>query len=351
MRSLVHYLPEFVIVALLGAATGVTVLDYALWGIDPTAFAVCWGLATIASVSLFFAVRRSGADWHRELRKIFLISLIVAVVGVFAGYGNLATDEGRTTIAYGQEMVHLINPYTTQLTLNYQVYVFNVWQNSVTSVSYDTYLPLISFVQVPGTGATGYSLLCIAMWAGMVYVVRNDEFASLTLASPVVALVASNGFNDIPVLFLMTLSLRGWTGTKAKVVEYLTYGMKQFANVFWILFYLLQRQWLRAVLVVVITLAILAPFILWSPSGVYCQVMTLGLGPGCPSSGSRGFADLYDHWNYYLWPLWIYALFREGIHARLRWLRAHVIPPSHAASRDPDASKGADEVPLRTNGY
>ncbi len=335
MRPLIHYLPEFVIAALLGSVTTVTVLEYAVWGIIVPLFAVSWGLATIASVSLHFAVRRSGADWHRELRKIFLISLVVAVVGVFAGYGSIVTDEGRTTIAYGQEMVQLINPYTTQLTLHYQVHVFNLWQNSVTSVSYDTYLPLVSFVQIPGTGAVGYSLLCIAFWAGMVYLLRNDEFASLTLASPIVALIASNGFNDIPALFLMTLSLRGWSGTKAKVVEYLTYGMKQFANAFWIVFYLLQRQWVRAVLVVVITLVIVSPFLIWEPSGIYCQALTLGLGPGCASSGSRGLSDLWDHWNYYLWPLWVYALFREGIHRRLAWLRAHGSARPQAPVRDP----------------
>lgn len=342
MRSLVHYLPEFVIVALLGTATTVTVLGYSSYGVFVPFFAVCWGLATLASVSLYFAVRRSGADWHRELRKIFLISLGVAVVGVFAGYGNLATDEGRATIAYGQEMVGLLNPYTNLLTFSYQVHIFNFWQNTVSSSSYDTYFPLISFVQIPGTGAIGYSLLGIAFWAGMVYLVRDDEFASLTLASPVVALIASNGFNDIPVLFLMTLSLRGWSGPKAKVVEYLTYGMKQFANAFWIVFYLLQRQWLRAVLVVVITLAILSPFLLWQPSGIYCQALTLGLGPGCSSTGSRGLSDLWDHWNYYLWPLWIYALFREGIHRRLRGLRdrlaAGPAAPASDAS-DPQATE------------
>ena len=321
MRPLLHYLPEFVIAALLGSATALTVLVYDLSGVNPAALAVVWGLATLASVSLFFAVRASKADWHRELRKIFLISLVLAVLGVFAGYGSLATDEGRTTIAYGQEIVQLINPYSTQLTLPYQVHVFDFWQNSVTSVSYDTYLPLISFLQIPGTGFVGYSLLCIALWAGMVYLVRDDAFASLTLASPIVALVAANGFNDMPVLFLMTLSLRGWSGTRAKVVEYLSYGMKQFANAFWVVFYLLQRQWLRAAVVVAVTLVIVSPFLVWDASAFYCRALTLGVGPGCPAGSARGLSDLWDHWNYYLWPLWVYALFRDGIHRRLSWLR------------------------------
>lgn len=339
MRSWIYYLPEIVMASLLGAVAAATLIEYSLWGLVTPLFAVTWGLATIASVSLYFAVRRSGADWHRKLRTLFLISLGIAVVGVIAGYGSIATDEGRTTIAYGQEMVHLVNPYTYPLILHYQVHVFNLWQNSVTSTSYDTYLPLISFVQlwtpIPGTGPVGYSLLCIAAWAGMVYLVRNDEFASLTLASPIVALLASNGFNDLPVLFLMTLSLRGWTGTKAKVVEYLTYGMKQFANAFWIVYYLLQRQWLRAALVVVITLVIVAPFLFWDPSAIYCQALTLGAGPGCGSTGGRGLSDLWDHWNYYLWPLWVYALFREGIHRRLAQLRARW--PHRRGASAPDA--------------
>ena len=326
MRSLVSYLPEFVLAALLGAATGFTLLEFSLFGLVTPLFALTWGVATLSSVSLFYAVRRSGNNWHRELRKIFLISLVVAVVGVFAGYGNIATDEGRTTIAYGWEMVRLINPYSQALTLYYQVHVFNLWQNNVTSVSFDTYLPLISFVQIPGTGAVGYSLLCIGLWAGMVYLVRDDEFAALALASPVVALVASNGFNDIPVLFLMTLSLRGWTGTKSKVVEYLSYGMKQFANVFWIVYYLWRRQWLRAILVVAITLVIVTPFLLWDASSIYCQALTLGIGPGCGPSGGRGLSDLWDHWNYYLWPLWIYALFRTPLHRAAGRLWSHRTP-------------------------
>lgn len=351
MRALLHYLPELVIVALLGSATAFTVVVYALWGVYTPALAAGWGLATIASVSLYFAVRRSGAEWHRELRKIFLISLVVAVVGVFAGYGNLATDEGRATIAYGQEMVHLINPYTTQLQIQYQVYVFTFWQNTVTSTSYDTYLPWIALIQVPGTGAVGYSLMGIAFWAGMVYLVRDDEFASLTLASPIVALIASNGFNDIPVLFLMTLSLRGWTGKKAKAVEYFTYGLKQFANAFWILFYVLQRQWVKAALVVVITLALISPFLFWQPSGIYCQALTFGLGSGCPASGTRGVNDLWDHWNYYLWPLWIYALFREGVDRRVRWLRDRLLRRAPVPTEPAATPNAGDDVPLRTNGY
>jgi hypothetical protein len=294
-------------------------------------------LATLSSVSLFFAVRRSGEDWRKELRNIFLIGLILGVVSIFTGLGNNATDEPYSMGGYLSELLHGQNPYTTHLVLNYWVHVLNLWSAPVNSSSYYTYLPLLLFVQVPGTGVIGYELICLGFWVGLVYVMRNDEFAALSLASPVVALTAANGFNDLPVLFLMTLSLRGWTGPKAKVVEYVSYGMKQFANVFWVVYYILKRDVAQCLLVVGITLVIAIPFLVWDPVGIGCQALTFSFGPWCAGqpNSARQLSDLYSHWNYYLWILWVYVLFRGWIHqtgrrwsARLRRapVTAHALP-------------------------
>ncbi|MGD0719235.1 MAG: hypothetical protein ABSA15_06645 [Thermoplasmata archaeon] len=320
MREWERYLPEITITVTIGLATVASLAVYSSYGIVTWAFSVIWGLATLSSVSLFFAVRRSGEDWHKELRNIFLIGLVLGIVSIFTGLGNNGTDEPYSMGGYLSEFLHGQDPYTTHLVLNYQVHVLNVWSSPVTSSSYYTYLPLLLFIQFPGTGVLGYELMCLGFWAGLVYVVRNDEFAALSLASPVVALTASNGFNDLPVLFLITLSLRGWTGPKAKIVEYATYGLKQFANVFWIVYYILKRDTVQCLLVVVISLAITIPFLVWDPLGIWCQALAFSIGPSCAGqpNSARQLSDLYSHWNYYLWILWVYVLFRGWIHRMWR---------------------------------
>ena len=328
MRVWERWLPEIDIALTLGIATVVSLAVYQSYGTLTWAFSLIWGLATLSSVSLYFAVRRSGLDWRSELRVIFVIGLVVGVVSIFTGIGNNATDEPWAIGGYLAELAHGQDPYAAFLVVNYQVHVLSFWSNSVTSVSQYTYLPLLLFAQVPGTGNIGYEILCLLLWVGLVYVVRRDEFAAIVLASPVVALLAANGFNDLPVLFLMTLSLRGWTGPKAKVVEYVTYGMKQFANVFWFVYYVVRRDFVRGLLVLAITLAIALPFLVWDASSFYCQALTLGVGPGCPAGGARGLSDLWDHWNYYLWPLWVYALFRDPIDSALRRWRSRWKSPA-----------------------
>lgn len=311
-----RYLPEIIITVTIGIATVASLAVFATYGIVTWAFSVIWGLSVLSSVGLVYAVRRSGEDWHKELRIFFLIGLGLGIVSIFTGLGNNGTDEPYAIGGYLSELLHGQDPYTTHLVLNYTVHVLNVWSSPVNSSSYYTYLPLLLFIQVPGTGVIGYELLCLGCWVGIVYVMRNEEFAGLALASPVVALTAANGFTDLPVLFLMTLSLRGWTGPKAKVVEYATYGMKQFANVFWIVYYILKRDILQCVVVVVITLLFALPFLLWHPLGIWCQALAFSIGTSCAGqpNSARQLSDLYSHWNYYLWILWVYVLFRGWIH-------------------------------------
>ncbi|MGI0054391.1 MAG: hypothetical protein ACREB9_01555 [Thermoplasmata archaeon] len=329
MRWTRHYLPELVIAAILGGAITATLVEFAYWGITPY-FAIAWDIATVLSISIYFTARFAQRDLRRFALEIVLLSVVVAAVGFATGLGGVATDEGRTTPYYGQLIYSGINPYTYQANLQYTVTVlWGAYSYPVSSISYDTYLPLISFIQIPGTNYLGYDLLCVAAWAGMVYLVRNDDFAVITLGSPVVILIAVNGFNDMPLLFLMTLSLRGWTGPKAKAVEYATYAMKQFANGFWILYYLARRDWLQAVLVLPITILLISPFLLWDGTGIYCNALTFGWGGSACAvfDSTRNAGDLWGHWNYYLWPVWIYALFRTPIDLRIRWVWARLFHP------------------------
>jgi hypothetical protein len=310
-----RYLPEIVAALLVGVAGAISLPLYFSRGDVTWAFAVIWGGATLASVALVPAVLRSGEDWRKELRILFAASAVIGVVSIVTGIGNNATDEPFTMGAYLELLLHGHDPYTTSVTVSYTARTLNLWSSHVSTSFHYVYLPLLLFFQVPGTGAVGYKSLCLACWAGIVYLLRRERYAALCLVSPVAALVAANGFTDLPVLLLMTFSLRGGAGTASRAAEYATYAMKQFANAFWFVYYLLRRDWVRAVLVVVLTVAFAAPFIVWHPDGIWCEALTFSLSPGCASApnSSRQLSDLYSHWNYYLWILWVYALYRAEI--------------------------------------
>ena len=323
-----RFLPEIVAAALLGVAGGISLPLYFSRGDVTAAFAVVWGAATVASVALVPAVRRSGADWRQELRLLFVVSGVIGVVSIVTGIGNNATDEPFTMGAYLGVLLHGQDPYTTLVTVHYSASTLNLWSESITAQYHYVYLPLLLFFQVPGTGAVGYKAVCLGCWVGIVYIVRRDEVAALCLVSPIVALVAANGFTDLPVLLLVTLSLRGASGVPGKAAEYASYAMKQFANAFWLVYYIARRDAFRAVLVVVLTLLFAAPFLLWHPDGIWCEALTFSASPGCPTtlSSSRQWSDLYSHWNYYLWILWVYALFYRAIHRSVRRLWGRLRP-------------------------
>ncbi|HYA10891.1 MAG TPA: hypothetical protein VEH10_04390 [Thermoplasmata archaeon] len=332
-RAFDRFLPEIVAALLLAIAGGISIPLYFSHGDVTWAFAVIWGLATLASVALVPAVRRSGADWRKEVRLLFVVSAVIGVVSIVTGIGNNATDEPFTMQAYLGTLLGGKDPYTTSVTVSYTARTLNLWSQSVSAPFHYVYLPLLLFFQIPGTGVVGYKAVCLACWAGIVYVVRRDQVAALCLVSPVVALVAANGFTDLPVLLLMTLSLRGSTGLPKRAAEYVTYGMKQFANAFWLVYYIARRDAPRAALVIVVTLLLAAPFLLWHPTGIWCEALTFSLSPGCTSAqnSSRQLSDLYSHWNYYLWILWVYALYRVEIHRLVRrgWSR---VRPHRAAT-------------------
>ncbi len=332
-RPVDRYLPEITAALLVGVPGAISVPLYFSRGVVTWAFAVIWGLATLASVALLPAVERSGIDWKLELRYLFVISAAIAVFSIATGIGNNATDEPFTMGPYLGVLLRGQDPYTTSVWVSYSVHTLNLYSEHVSGPFHYVYLPLLLFFQVPGTGAVGYKSLCLACWVGIVYLLRKDRIAAIILVSPVVALVAANGFTDLPVLLLMTYSLRGaGPAVPKKAAEYATYAMKQFANAFWLIYYILRRDALQAALVVVLTLLFAAPFLLWHPTGIWCEALTFSESPGCSSAlnSSRQLSDLYSHWNYYLWILWLYALFRTQVHRwagkALAWIR-----PSPAA--------------------
>ena len=318
-RPVERFLPEITAALLVGVPGAISIPLYFTHGVVTWAFAVIWGVSTLASVALLWAVERSGVDWQQELRYLFVISVAISVVSIATGIGNNATDEPFTMGAYLGVLLRGQDPYTTSVWVSYSVHTLNLYSESVSGPFHYVYLPLLLFVQVPGTGAVGYKAMCLACWMGIIYLLRKDRVAAIILVSPVVALVAANGFTDLPVLLLMTFSLRSSVPTvPKKAAEYATYAMKQFANAFWLVYYVVRRDALGASVVVVLTLLFAAPFILWHPTGIWCEALTFSVSPGCASAmnSSRQLSDLYSHWNYYLWVVWVYALFRPEFH---RW--------------------------------
>jgi len=321
---------------------------FALVGVQQWIFATILGAVTLCSLGMPYAVRRSGVRWERALRGLLLVSAIVAVVSVVTGIGNNGTDENRTTPAFLGELWRGENPYSTLLVLHYRIDVLNLLPHSVTSASYEPYLPLLTFLQIPGTGYLGYDAVCLGSWASLVYVLRKDEFAALVLATPMVALVAANGFNDLPVLLLTTLALRGPVGRATKVAEFLTYGLKQFANLFWVGYFAVHRRWWRLLGVVAGTVAIALPFVLWQPQAFWCHAVVLNAGAGCGGYGTGQATPVGDfpHWDYYLWAVWLVALFPATTRAWLVRLRDKLAPGSRSAAfvEEREATIGARQV-------
>ena len=333
-----RFLPEITAALLVGVPGAISVPLYFSHGVVTWVFAVVWGAATLASVALVPAVERSGVDWQRELRYLFVISTGISVVSIATGIGNNATDEPFTMAAYLGVLLHGQDPYTTSVWVSYHVQTLNLYSESVSGPYHYVYLPLLLFVQIPGTGATGYKSLCLACWMGIVYLLRRDRIASIILVSPVVALVSANGFTDLPVLLLMTFSLRGSApAVPKKAAEYATYAMKQFANAFWFVYYVVRRDAVGATLVLVLTLLFAAPFLLWHPTGIWCEALTFSVSPGCSSAmnSSRQLSDLYSHWNYYLWVVWVYALFQAEFHRWRTRIVAWVRPAPAVAASSP----------------
>lgn len=233
----------------------------------------------------------------------------LAVVSALTGFFNGLTDEPYATPAFLRLLPDL---YGKPLQLTYSQYGSG-------PLSIDDpfiYLPLMPFVQIPGLD---YRVVTLGAWALTVGLLRRSPAAVVLMGSPWVALLAANGFNDAVPLLLLTLtfvSLRGWSSRLAEVVSL---GLKQFANAIIVVYYLWRRQWREALLAVGITVAFLLPFALLDPSGVLCHAILLDPQPACASGNIVSFVvGVFGHLNYYVWPVWVFAVFGPAYIARLR---------------------------------
>jgi hypothetical protein len=128
--------------------------------------------------------------------------------------------------------------------------------------------------------------------------------------------MAANGFNDFVPVLALTLTYVTLSGPRSKVAEVVSLGLKQFANVIVVAVHLYHRRWRDAVLAVVITAAILAPFAYLSPGGVWCHAVLIEPTACHPGVGPSLGNALLDHLNYPLWPLWVIAVFGPSYYVR-----------------------------------
>jgi len=265
---------------------------------------------------------------------VAVTSIVVAVVSIATGWGNGLTDEPYAMPVFITTILNHQDPYSTGITVTYNQYGTIFHLGPVTYI----YLPFLIFFQPFIGGGTGYKVFTVVLWAGMVYLVRKDAFAVVAIAQPYMALLAASGFNDFPALFLLTLAFVGVNGKRQKWAEYLALGCKQFANVFVVAYYAIQRDWKNLLIAVVVSIAWVLPFIIWDASAFICQAVLFSPS-GCSSTSAGGF--LY-HLNYWAWPVWVLAVYfgalRRYYHRFMARVRKQPRPAGERAAAPPPAS-------------
>ena len=297
-------------VAQMGAtvATGVLPLYAVLstWLLETPYAGLVLFLAGLGSFALAYRWRL-----HRNpdfLRVWVAVGVAIAVLSVLTGRWNGLTDEPYGTPAFVRLWPDL---YGSPLHLTYYQY----GSGPLTISAYNVYLPLLAFLQVPGLD---YRWVTVGAWALMLWWVRRSGASVTLLAAPWVALLAANGFNDFVPLAALTATFVALAGWRSRLVEVVSLGLKQFANVIVVAVHLWNRRWRDAVIAVGVTVALLAPFAFLDPGGVWCHVVIAG-PVGC--SGSGGLYSVpaaLSHMNYLLWPTWLLAVFGGRYVAALR---------------------------------
>jgi hypothetical protein len=290
----------FPVLLLLGAAATVPLLL-------ATVFPPYGPLAILPTVLATFLLARrfdrGGARWAGLLPALLLMGLALAVLSVTTGFLNGLSDEPYATPAFSRAGLAL---YSQPVSFDYTQF-----GRMYHEFTYYVYLPLLTYLQVPGLD---YRWVSVAAWVGAVLWVRRDRYAASALAMPWVALLAANGQNDFVPLLALSLALAPprWRG--APVLEVVALGLKQFANVIVVGYHLLRREWRAALLATVVSVLFLSPYLFVNAGAVYCRVLLANPSGGC-TPASASFLLLKR--NYWLYPTWVWAVFQRPLRASL----------------------------------
>lgn len=278
-------------------------------------------LPLLFTLGALVAFQRSGIDARRLLGIVSAISLAAVALSLLSGIS--LTDEPFSTPGYARFFPDLYgHPYlqTYQVPLWPHVLPLPLASYTFTTDSYDLYLPLLTFYQIPGAP---YQVVSLAAWAGMVGICYRTgrRTAAIAMASPFVGLCAAAGFNDFVGLFLLTVMVVADSTGRSVVADVLAMGTKQFVPALSVVYHALKRQWTRMAIAIAATGLILLPFYLIDPGGVYCHALLIS--GSCGSPGNRVGDIVLGHVNYYLYPLWALGLFHVAVG---RWARTAIRP-------------------------
>ncbi len=236
------------------------------------------------------------------------VGAAIAVFSLLTGVLNGLSDEPYSTPAYASLGWSL---YSRPVAFSYVQYGSVHVENS-----YDVYLPLLTFVQVPGLD---YRWVSLVAWGGSVYLLRRDALASAGFATAWIPVLAANGQNDFVPLFALTLAFVVPLGRYRWPAEVFALALKQLANVVVVAVHLARRQYGQAALALVLTAAILAPFLYLDPGGVWCHVIVGD--PGTTCTGHPWTFFVFKR-NYWLYPSWVGVVFFRPLSSRTRRLVA-----------------------------
>jgi putative flippase GtrA len=281
----------------------------ALW-LFPNDFAGI-GEISLGAFALMFPVAVRQLKVPRRIGFVYFLlgaGVVFSVGSILTGAANGLTNEAFTTPRYVGLLFAHHDPYVVPLVFQYVQY-----GQTLNSQSLYLWGPLLMFFQLPGLDYKWFALGC---WVVMVLLVRKRFDVAVMLAQPYVAIIAANGYNDLVVLVFMTLAFVGYEGRRQKWAEWLSLGMKQFANLFVLAYHLLRRDWRNALGTLVVTGAFVIPFVLWSGTSVLCPAVLGGWFPSCHDGVGTGY-----QLNYSLWVVWgvavFYAPFVDAFRRRL----------------------------------
>jgi putative flippase GtrA len=266
------------------------------------------GEISLGAFALMFPVAVRQLNVPRRVGFVYFLlgaGVAFSAVSILTGAANGLTSEPFTTPRYAALLLAHRDPYVVPLVVNYVQYGQLFHFQSVY-----LYGPLLTFLQVPGLP---YKWFAVGCWVVLVLLVRRRFDVAVLLAQPYVAIVAANGYNDLAVLVFLTLAFVGFEGRRQKWAQWLSLGMKQFANVFVLAYYVVRRDRRNTLLTLGVSAAFIVPFYLWSGPAVLCPAIAGNLLPSCTGNGPPTFLL-----NYSLWIVWVIALFYPQLVDALR---------------------------------
>jgi hypothetical protein len=256
------------------------------------------------TVAVGYGAERVCRDVRWTIPALVGIGFGVAVFSLWSGVLNGLSDEPYSTPAFATLGLSM---YSKSVAISYVQYGKPGFIDD-----YDVYLPLLTYIQVPGVD---YRWVSLAAWGGSIYWLRKQPFGQAGFATAWIPVLAANGQNDFVPLMAVTLALVVPLGRYGWAAEAFSLALKQWANVVVFAYHLARREYARAIAAVAITFAILAPFLYVDPNGVWCHVILGDAGGSCTSNSWTFFVFKRNYW---LYPTWAVVVFYHPLRERLQ---------------------------------